>query len=103
MFMQQRLFLSLGTIASYSLETLKADRAEAGYTELRGGRCVLKRKKMVLLTYNLRFPTGDCMVFSPQVHNWSFFTHRPGPKMWVGCMAPKLVHYSGQDRHHNIH
>ena len=45
MFMQQRLFLSLGTIASYSLETLKADRTEAGYTELRGGRCVLKKKK----------------------------------------------------------
>jgi hypothetical protein len=37
MFMQQRLFLSLGTIESYSLETLKSDRREAGYTKLRGG------------------------------------------------------------------
>jgi hypothetical protein len=35
MFMQQRLFLSLGTIESYSPEPLKSDRQEAGYTKLK--------------------------------------------------------------------
>jgi len=69
MFMQQRLFLSLGNIESYSPEALRSDRWEAGYTKLRGGRCVLKRKKLVPLTYKLRFSTGDCMVFPSEVHN----------------------------------
>jgi hypothetical protein len=47
MFMQQRLFLSLGTIASYSPETLKSDSRDADYTKLKGGRCVLKTQKLV--------------------------------------------------------
>jgi len=44
MSMQQRLSLSLGTIASYSLETLKSDRKGGGLYGTQGEVCPEKEK-----------------------------------------------------------
>jgi hypothetical protein len=89
MSMQQRLFPSLGTIASYSLETLKPDMRESGYTNSRG-RCTPKRGKLVPLTNNLRFPTGDCMVFPSQAQNWSLFGAKTLPENGGGMLGTEV-------------
>jgi len=59
--MLRRLFHSPGTIASFSVEPLKAVTQEPGYTKLRGWRYALKTQKPVPSTHNLRIPTGDCI------------------------------------------
>ena len=76
MSMLRRLFHSPGTTGFYSPDPFWASRLEAGYTKLRG-RAVCPEKEETgsvghPLPYNLRFSTGDCMVFLSQVHNWSF-------------------------------
>jgi len=79
-----------GTIASYSPELLKPDRREAGSTKLGGGRCVLKREKLVPLTYKLRISSGDLMFFWSCGHKWSLFRAKTRPENAVGMLGTEV-------------
>ena len=90
MSMLRRLFHSPGTIGFYSPEPFKADRREAGYTKLRGWRCVLKTQKPVPSTYNLRIPTGDCILFPVSGAQLKFFRAKTRPENAVGMVGTEV-------------
>ena len=58
-------------------------------------------QKSVQSAYNLRIPTGDCILFPFSGAEVQFFGQRPDPKMRLGWLALKLVHYSGEKEKEN--
>ena len=89
--MLRRLFHLPGTIEFCLPEPLKADRREAGYTKLGGGRCVLRTQKLGPLTYNLRIPTCDCILFPVSGAELKFFRAKTRHENAVGMLGPEVA------------
>ena len=85
-----RLSLSLGSIGFYSPEPFKSDRREAGCTKLREWRCALKTQKLVPSTYNLRIPTGDCILFPVSGALLKFYRAKTRPENAVGMPGTEV-------------
>ena len=88
--MLRRLFHSPGTIASFSVEPLKAVTQEPGYTKLRGWRYALKTQKPVPSTYKLPIPIEDCILFPVSGTQLKFFRAKTRPENAVGVLGTEV-------------